>query len=344
VKKTNKIVGVILAAGRGNRMEPLSAKLPKPLLPIGNMPLISYHVKYLRELGIDEIIIVVGHLKEKIIEYLENGERFGIKIKYICQKKVLGIAHAVLQLEEVINTPFILILGDIFFIPKGFQDMVRTFEEKKAGGVVAIIKEENAERIKNNFSVILGRAGNVIRVIEKPVKVQNDLKGCGIYCFGLSFFDALRRTPRTAMRDEYELTSALQILIDDHYPVYPIDILNWETNLTYPEDLLKCNLEWLKHSGLKFLIGDNYEIHPDAKIVNSVVGNNVIIRRPVNIVNSLILSDTEVDTDGNLINSIISNDGVITCRNCIDEITDNTLNSKSEILNKFKWPKFKTLV
>ncbi|OGL46286.1 MAG: hypothetical protein A2149_09075 [Candidatus Schekmanbacteria bacterium RBG_16_38_11] len=313
VKTNQKIVGVILAAGRGNRMGPLSLNLPKPLLPVGNKPVIYYHVQYLKELGIDEIIIVVGYLNEKVIEYLGNGEKFGVKIKYIEQEKALGIAHAVLQLEEVINSPFVLILGDIFFIPKNFKDMVKNFEGKRAGGIIVTIREENPEKIRNNFSVMLGSAGNVIRVIEKPIRVQNNLKGCGIYCFGLSFFDALRRTPRTAMRDEYEITSALQILIDDHYPVYPIDILNWESNLTYPEDLLKCNLEWLKHSGIGSLLGDGSKIHPDAKIVNSIVGNNVVICRPVKIVNSLILSDTEVDIEGDLVNSVIDDTDVISC-------------------------------
>src|SRR3989304_6145179 len=160
-----KIIGVILAAGRGNRMEPLSSKLPKPLLPIGNRPLITYHIRYLKELGIDEIIIVVGYLKEKIIEYLGNGEKFGIKIRYVEQKKNLGIAHAILQLEEVINNPFILILGDIFFIPENFYEIIKTFEEKRAGGVIAVINEKDTKKIKNNFSVILGRVGNVVRVI-----------------------------------------------------------------------------------------------------------------------------------------------------------------------------------
>src|SRR3989304_9455125 len=93
-----KIIGVILAAGRGNRMEPLSSKLPKPLLPIGNKPLIVYHIEYLKELEIDEVIIVAGYLKEKIVEYLGDGEKFGIKIRYVSQKKALGIAHAVLKL------------------------------------------------------------------------------------------------------------------------------------------------------------------------------------------------------------------------------------------------------
>jgi len=220
-----------------------------------------------------------------------------------------------LQLEEVISSPFVLILGDIFFIPKNFIDIVKIFEGRKAGGIIVTIKEENPARIRNNFSVMLGSAGNAIRVIEKPIKIQNNLKGCGIYCFGLSFFDALRRTPRTAMRDEYEITSALQILIDDHYPVYPIDILQWESNLTYPGDLLKCNLEWLKYSGIGSLLGDSSRIHPDAKIVNSVIGDNAVISKPINIVNSLVFPGTEIDGEEDLINTVFADSKAIVCKN-----------------------------
>ncbi|MBI5375542.1 MAG: NTP transferase domain-containing protein [Candidatus Schekmanbacteria bacterium] len=308
-----KIVGVILAAGRGNRMGPLGLNIPKPLLPVGNKPVIHYHVQYLKELGIDEIIVVVGYLKEKIIESLGDGEKFGVKIRYINQEKALGIAHAVLQLEGIISSPFVLILGDIFFIPKNFTDIIKNFIGKRAGGIIATIKEDSPEKIRNNFSVMLGSAGNVIRVIEKPIKVQNNLKGCGIYCFGLSFFDALRRTPRTAMRDEYEITSALQILIDDHYPVYSIDILKWESNLTYPEDILKCNLEWLRYSGIASLVGNGLKIHPDARIVNSVIGDYVVISKPINIVNSIVFSHTEIDDDKDLINTVLADNKVIRC-------------------------------
>jgi GDP-4-dehydro-6-deoxy-D-mannose reductase len=68
------------------------------------------------------------------------------------------------------------------------------------------------------------------------------LKGCGIYAFDLPIFDAIRRTPRTAQRDEYEITSSIQILIDDGYPVYPAEIVSTDINLTIASDLLRANV------------------------------------------------------------------------------------------------------
>ena len=93
----SKLVGVILAAGKGTRMEPFSINYPKPVLPICNVPLIKYLIGYMKELGIQEVIVVIGHLGYEITRSLGNGENIGIHINYVEQKETLGLAHAVGQ-------------------------------------------------------------------------------------------------------------------------------------------------------------------------------------------------------------------------------------------------------
>ena len=123
------------------------------------------------------------------------------------QEEMLGIAHAVSRLEAHVDRPFFLFLGDIFFATENLASMVERFLDGRGiGGVLACKREPNLEAIKRNFVVLLGPDGFVTRVIEKPRHPRTDLKGCGIYLFDLSFFDAVRRTPRTAMRNEYEVT------------------------------------------------------------------------------------------------------------------------------------------
>ena len=116
-----KIVGVILAAGKGSRIKPLNFEFPKPLLPVCNKPIIQYQIEEMKSLGINEVYIVVGHLGGKIKKYFGNGKKLGVNITYVKQKERLGIAHAVGQLEPYIKDPFLLFLGDIFYHPGHFQ-------------------------------------------------------------------------------------------------------------------------------------------------------------------------------------------------------------------------------
>lgn len=272
-----KLTGAILAAGRGSRLMPISENYPKPLLPICNKPIVQYQLEYMKDVGIEEVYLVVGHLKEAFEKTFGNGERLGLKLTYLEQESQLGIAHAVYKLERYLKTPFLLFLGDIFIVPKNLKDMVKMFFDRRAGAVLAVKYEDNPDAIKRNFSVTLDELGLVRRVIEKPRYVKNNLKGCGIYLFSLPFFDAIRRTPRTAMRDEYEITDSIQIFIDDGYPVFVAEAVEDDINITFPEDLLICNYLELKKRGLKNIIGDGSIVPEGCEVIDSVIGSNVKI-------------------------------------------------------------------
>jgi dTDP-glucose pyrophosphorylase len=310
----SKITGVILAAGKGTRMEPFSAKYPKPVLPICNVPLIKYLINYMKELEIQEVIVVIGHLGYEITRSLGNGEDTGIQINYIEQKETLGLAHAIGQLENYLSNPFLIILGDIYFVPKNFPSMIESFWLDQITGVLAVKEEEDAEAIRRNFAIILDENERVKRVIEKPRYTPNKLKGCGLYLFDLPIFDAIRRTPRTAMRDEYEITDAIQILIDDGFPVKASSVVKWDMNLTYPHDLLKCNLKQLGIMKKNEIIGENTQIHKKANFINSVIGDNVVIKNPITIVDSLIFSDSVVQSSNDIEKFIITPDVTIDCK------------------------------
>lgn len=306
MRKDNKIVGVILAAGQGNRITPLNLEYPKPLLPVCNKPIMEYQINEMTKLGIHEVYIIIGHLGDKIQEYFRSGENFGVKITYVKQKERLGIAHAVGQLEPYINDPFLLFLGDIFCVAKNLRKMFDIFKRKGTGAVLAIKKEKNQESIKRNFSLVLGKNNLVKRVIEKPRYVTNDFKGCGIYLFDLPIFDAIRNTPRTAMRDEYEITTSIQLLIDYGYKVYPADVITWDMNITFAQDLLKCNLEQLDRLNVDNVISKTAEINKRSKITKSVIGDHVTIKKNIRISNSVILPGTSILSDKDIANSLIT--------------------------------------
>lgn len=304
MRKSKKIVGVILAAGKGRRIRPLNFHSPKPLLPVCNKPIMQYQIEEMKALDIKEIYIVIGHLRSKIKQYFGNGKKLGVKITYVRQKEQLGIAHAVGQLEPYIKDPFLLFLGDIFYVAKNLKKMVTLFEKGKVGGVLTVKKEQNPELIKRNFSLILDKDGLVKRVIEKPRYIVNNLKGCGIYLFDLPIFDAIRNTPRTAMRDEYEITNAIQLLIDYGYKVYPANVVVWDMNITFAQDLLKCNLAQLACLRKKRLVCSTAKINQGAKIINSVIGSKVVVKNKIKIIDSVIFPSTKILGDKDIVNSI----------------------------------------
>lgn len=306
-----EFTGVILAAGMGERIKPLSLSMPKPLLPVCNKPIIQYQIEEMQKIGIKNIIIVVGHLKNKISDYFKDGRSLGVKISYVEQKQKLGIAHAVGQLENCVHTPFLLWLGDIFFISKDIVNMLKMYKEKQAGAVLAVKKEDDYQLLKKNFAVLLHQSGMVKRVIEKPRYFHNNLKGCGIYLFDLNIFDAIRRTPRTAMRDEYEITNSIQMLIEDGFPVYPIEIIDWDMNITFATDLLICNQFQLKSLGKNEIIGENVKIPSGVKIRNSVIGNNVQIKFPIQIEDSVILDNVKWNSKKDIKSALVTQHSVI---------------------------------
>jgi dTDP-glucose pyrophosphorylase len=268
----------------------------------------------MRTLGIDEIIVVIGHLGFEIARYLGDGEKFDLKIRYVEQQETLGIAHALGRLEPYISSPFLLFLGDIFFIPKDLSLMKQIFLQGEAEAVLAVKNEEDKEAIKRNFAIIMGNEGLVKRVIEKPRYTPNRLKGCGLYLFDLPIFDAVRRTPRTAMRDEYEITDSIQILINDGYPVKIAEVVNQDVNMSYPQDLLECNLKELSRQGKTNLIGENCNIDPGANIQNSVIGHNVTVEKPIRISNSVVFPNTIVSAENDVDGFILTEDNMIDCK------------------------------
>ncbi len=302
----NQLTGVILSAGKGSRIDPFNTHYPKPLLPIANRPIMGHHIEIFRTLGISEVKIVVGHLMDRIINHFGRGGDQGVNIEYVEQRSTLGIAHAVGQLADRVEGDLLLVLGDIFYVPRDLPSMVDRFRAQGGGACLAVMREPDREALKKNFSVELSSDGLVRKVIEKPRNPPNDLKGCGIYLFGPEIFDAVRKTPRTALRDEYEITTSLQILIDDGFPVSVAEVVEWDYNITFAKDLLNGNLKYLKAMGLESVISDSAQVHEDAVLEHCVVGDDVRITAPVVISDSVILPGSVIDSPREISRCIIS--------------------------------------
>ncbi len=307
-------VGIILAAGKGTRMFPFTTRWPKPILPIMGKPLLQHQIEMMKSVGIQKIFIVIGYLGYEVVRALGNGADFGVEIEYIEQNETLGIAHAVGRLEGRVQKPFLLCLGDIFFVSGRLQTMFDSFSRDNTRAVLASKMEEDPDMILRNFAIIVGEDDRVVRVIEKPRYIQNKLKGCGVYLFGLEIFDAIRRTPRTAMRDEYEITESIQILIDDGHRVVHANIIEEDLNLTVPEDLLKVNMLELQKKGLtNYFVDTQLDERSLPGVSRCVIGTRVTMEPPLSLQRCIVFNDVTIQRQSDLSNAIITPDGIIQC-------------------------------
>ncbi|NOS99843.1 MAG: NTP transferase domain-containing protein [Phycisphaerales bacterium] len=306
--------GVILAAGRGTRMAPFSDRYPKPLLPILNKPLICHQIEYLRDMGAGRIVVVIGHLGHEIAQHLGRGEAFGVQIDYVEQRDSLGIAHAVMQLEPHIQRPFAMLLGDIYFDMDRSIDPLARMRDESAAGLLAIMNEPDAVALRRNFAVHMDENRRVLRVVEKPRFPRTHWKGCGLYVLDVSFFDAVRRTPRTAGRNEYEITDAIQIFIDDGARVIACDMVSIDINLTYPYDVLLANLHALRTAGLDNAVAPGAKIDPSANLHQCVIGAGARIGPGASLRHVVVMPNSVVSTREPIDRTVITVDQMVDCR------------------------------
>lgn len=318
-----RLVGVILAAGKGARMYPFSERSPKPILPILNRPLLAHQIEVMRDCGITDVHIVVGHLGYQVTGAFGDGSHYGVRIHFIEQESTLGLAHAVGALESRIAVPFLLMLGDIYFHLKApLRPLCDQVLSGEVNANLVSMYEPNPEMVRRNFVIQADERGRVRRVIEKPRYVDSQLKGCGLYVFDPHIFDAIRRTPRTALRDEYEITDSIQILIDDGYITHHHSIAERDLNLTKPDDLLTINLIELARNGLTQLVHASATLPPGTTIHRSVIGKDVVISHPIRISNSVIMPGVTVNAHTDLDSVVMDGEHTVFCPNAVKAATE----------------------
>jgi dTDP-glucose pyrophosphorylase len=307
------ITGVILAAGKGSRMQPFSDFCPKSVLPIMGKPIVVHQLEMMVELGIARVLIVVGHLGYQLVNAVSRSAVASrVQIDYVDQKETLGIAHALGKLESRISGGAMVFLGDIYFITSRLGEMMDLYRTADVGAVLAAKVEPDPKAVSRNFA-IYEEDGVVTRVIEKPRHARTNLKGCGLYLFGPEIFDAIRRTPRTAMRDEYEITDSIQILINDQVQVRTARVIDDDLNLTVASDLIAINMAELRRAGLETLCVDDAPLPPSVRLGACVVGRGVRFGGEARLEQCVMFDDVVVPGGTERSNTIFFSDQAVTC-------------------------------
>lgn len=317
--------GVLLTAGEGTRMRPLTLTRPKTMLQVGGKPILQYNLEALRDAGITDIVMVVGYKKEAIVDYFEDGSKFGVNITYVTQEKRLGTAHAISSIRNVVDNELIVLNGDIIVDPELIVDLIRKYESSEASSILVLIEVEDP----SSFGVVEIEKDRIKDIIEKPApgEATSNLVNAGIYLFDNTIFNAIDRTPKSE-RGEYEITDSLKIQIAENEIVLGIKSDNKWIDVGRPWELLDVNEMFISEMEEKIegeiedgvtihgpiilgknsiirsgtyifgpvFIGEGCDIGPNSYLRKfTYLGNNVNVGNAVEIKNSIIMDGTNVN-------------------------------------------------
>ncbi|NKE35617.1 NTP transferase domain-containing protein [Natronococcus sp. JC468] len=243
---------VVLAAGEGTRIRPLSSSVPKPMLPVADRPLAAHTVDAVIDAGADEVVLVVGYEADTVEDYFGEEHR-GVPISYAIQEEQAGTAHAVNAASDHLEGPFAVLNGDNLYDQAAID---RLFEECPA--VCAIEVED-----PRNYGVLSTTDGAVTDIVEKPSDPPTNLANAGAYAFPEEAIEWL--DVPASERGEHEITDVLAQVVD-RFTVTPVTLERW-MDVGRPWELLEAN-EW-KLGELEGRVAG--EVSEDAHLEGSVV-------------------------------------------------------------------------
>jgi len=226
--------GLILAAGEGMRMRPLTANIPKPILPIAGKPTIVHTIEAMKQCGVDDIFILVGWRGNRLKEVLGNGSAFDIKIEYVTQEKRLGTAHALGMLKDHLKSRFCCVYGDIVVSPAALREaLTKSISMKES--VMCLAPVDDPSRY-GSVEVVNGK---VTGIWEKSSAPHGNLINSGIYVLNQDIFDFIAKT-ELSPRGEYELTDSLLMMSKNQDLRAQVIEKGW-LDVARPWDLLQAN-------------------------------------------------------------------------------------------------------
>jgi bifunctional UDP-N-acetylglucosamine pyrophosphorylase/glucosamine-1-phosphate N-acetyltransferase len=256
---------ILLAAGAGERLMPLTATRPKHLIKVGGKPILQYCLEAVKNADIKEAIIVTHYMGEVIRNYFNDGARLGLKLTYVEQKEILGTGNAAEVAESYVEGDFVLVYGDLLFSQDAVKEVVSLFNKQKPAAVMAVVPVDKPE----NYGIIeQDKDGKVQRIIEKPKaeKAPSNLANAGIYAFSRDVFIEIKQI-KASDRGEWELTDALTLLAKDSKTVLSAQLCkdDW-FDVGRPWDLLDANV-WALNRMRHHLLGT---VEPGARLIGPV--------------------------------------------------------------------------
>jgi UDP-N-acetylglucosamine diphosphorylase / glucose-1-phosphate thymidylyltransferase / UDP-N-acetylgalactosamine diphosphorylase / glucosamine-1-phosphate N-acetyltransferase / galactosamine-1-phosphate N-acetyltransferase len=272
---------LVLAAGKGERLWPLTETIPKPLLPIGGTTLLERILNSLAQSGVHDVVILVKFEDLKIRKEIGNGSRFGCRVSYVKQRRLGGTADAVRACRQKLlgESRFLVVYADNYYEDHAMRALVAR-GSREAGMALATAEADDTSQ----FGRVTVRQGRVVRIREKTQSHHRGLVNAGLYMLDNFIFEAIDKTP-TSKRGELELTDSLKILIKQGFPVIAIPFKQGKWfGISYPWDLLEANKKVVKsqRTSRKGYVEENVHIKNKISLGSgSTVKSGTYIEGPV---------------------------------------------------------------
>ncbi|MEZ0348757.1 MAG: glucose-1-phosphate thymidylyltransferase [Thermus sp.] len=273
--------GLILSGGKGTRLRPLTFTRAKQLIPVGNRPVLFYAVEDLAAVGIREIGVVISpETGQEVQAALGDGSRFGVRFTFILQEAPLGLAHAVKVARPFLgDEAFVMYLGDNI-LSGGIGHLLQAYRAQEADGAILLTPVEDPRA----FGVaVLDETGRVVRLVEKPADPPSHLALVGVYLLPPEVHQVIDTLSPSA-RGEYEITEAIQGLVDQGKRILALQVEGWWKDTGKPEDLLDANR--LVLSRLKRKV--------EGEVVESHLVGEVVVERGAKVVRSTLRGPVHV--------------------------------------------------
>jgi glucose-1-phosphate thymidylyltransferase len=341
------VKALILAAGKGTRLRPLTNTVPKHLLPVGNKPILFHVLDYIKEAGIEDIGIVISpdsgyYIKEAI----GTGSEWGGKLTYIIQPEPLGLAHAVKVAQGFLDdSSFLMLLGDNL-MQEGVKDFLDEFHASNSDASI-LLKEVSDPRA---FGVAeLDSSGTVVHLAEKPEKPRSNLAIIGVYAFTSEIHKAIAQT-KPSWRGELEITDAIQNLLEMGKEIRSHVLRGWWLDIADNDGLIEANRIVLDAFSKRDIKGevdsqsrivDRVQIRKGTKLENSLIQGPVFIAENCRIKNSVIKAFTNIRAGTTVEDSSLEHSVIL--ENChiskIKHLTDSVIGRNTILTGQGKSPK-----
>lgn len=300
---------VILAAGEGNRLRPLTERRPKPMLPVGNRPVLEHVLEAVADAGIREIVFVVGYERDRIQTHFGDGDEWDVNIEYAVQDTQLGTGHAVLQAEDFVSDPFVVLNGDRVIDDSLVSSVVDRLRGDESP-VMSVTRVDNAR----NYGVVELDNDHVHTIYEKPGinETRSEVINAGVYGLEPSIFEAIRET-ETSQSGELELTNTLDVMAQNG-GIAAVRYSDYWLDISYLWDLLSVNAAVVSQmtdrtTGGKIpnaaVAADSANVAESATVQSRVaLGENVSIGPNAVVSNAVVLPDATIEA-GAVINDCI---------------------------------------
>jgi len=239
------VKALVLAAGRGNRMEAFLDGKNKCLLQVHGKALIEYSLDAAATIDeINEIVIIVGYQAESIIN------QYGIvynrkRVSYRMQYEQKGLVHALEMAKPNLHQEdFVLFLGDEIVLNGKYGEMIKAFYSDDIYVLCGVVRQPDASQIRKTYAVIQNDANQVFRLIEKPEKPINNIMGTGSCIFKYEMLDYIPKVPLHHIRKEKELPDLIQCAVDDGKLVKSSFFCDYYINVNTKEELIRIEEHW----------------------------------------------------------------------------------------------------